>query len=105
MIEINTASVGSVSHTPSPWMVATIKESFAISCTSPNEEFKYLCVAVLPGCKNAENLANARLIAAAPDLLSMLTRIIRATDDGYEHAVWKLIDLAREAVSMAENGA
>jgi hypothetical protein len=48
--------------------------------------------------------ANARLISAAPDLLSMLKRIIRATDEGCDEAVWDLIELARVTVSKAENG-
>jgi len=96
------ASAGSASHTPAPWMIATISESFAVA-TAPNDEGKYSCLAVLPGCQNAENLANAKLLATAPDLLSMLKRIIRAADEGYDDAVWKLIELARETVSMAEN--
>ncbi|NBW22999.1 MAG: hypothetical protein EBR82_85150 [Caulobacteraceae bacterium] len=101
--EPSPASAGSASHTPAPWRIATISESFAIA-TAPNDDGKYLCLAVLPGCQNAENLANAKLLATAPDLLSMLKRIILATDEGYDDAVWKLIELARETVSMAENG-
>ena len=97
------ASAGSASHTPAPWMIATISESFAVA-SAPDGVGKYLCLAVLPGCQNAENLANARLLAASPDLLSMLKRIIRATDEGYDDAVWKLIEVAREIVSRAENG-
>ena len=100
--EPSPASAGSASHTPAPWRIATIRESFAVA-TAPTYEGKYLCVAVLPGCQNAENLANAKLLAAAPDLLSMLKRIIRATDENYDDAVWKLIDLARKTVSRAEN--
>ena len=101
--EPSSASAGSASHTPAPWRIATISESFAVA-TAPTYEGKYLCVAVLPGCQNAENLANARLLATAPDLLSMLKRIIRATDEGCDEQVWKLIELAQETVSRAENG-
>ena len=48
--------------------------------------------------------ANMALVASAPELLSMLKRIIRATDEGCDEQVRKLIELARETVSQAENG-
>jgi hypothetical protein len=49
-------------------------------------------------------ITNARLIAASPELLFDLKRIIRAADEGCDEAVWELIELARCSVSKAENG-
>jgi hypothetical protein len=94
---------GSARHTPGPWRASKTRpfdvysaEGRYIGTTKGNH--------ALPEHIADEDKANARLIAAAPELLSMLKRIIRATDEGYDDAVWKLIELASETVSQAENG-
>ena len=42
-------------------------------------------------------------IASSPEILSILNRIILASDAGFPDAVMKLIELARDVVSRAEN--
>lgn len=67
-------STGSAGHTPGPWTIATIAGSFAVA-TSPDsvgEKMHCICVTAGKGC--SLTLVNARLIAAAPDLLAALKR-------------------------------
>lgn len=66
-------------HTPGPW---TGRPSFDPVCIWGTQyvglEFAFSCA---PGDKRSEYLANARLIAAAPDLLEALKLIVRLRRD------------------------
>jgi len=86
-------------HTPGPWYVGCEDEDTGeievISGVRP-----YVCL-VLPGAIDEVTPANARLIAAAPELLEALTEIVTAADgDG-----WKKLDAtfagARAAIAKA----
>ena len=72
-------------HTPGPWAVSEAPNSFA-RVTGPTE----YADALVADCKSQyrtheEQAANARLIAAAPDMLEALKAIIAITgaDDNY----------------------
>jgi len=66
-----------VEHTPGPWSVAPIREQFGteycIQFTTPDGDKGMIVYSMPKGASNcevgAELTANARLIAAAPDLL------------------------------------
>ena len=68
-------------HTPGPWFVhdlTGIGDPVSVSCTTPD----HITVANMgPALTNTheESLANARLIAAAPDLLAERDRLRGAT--------------------------
>ena len=70
-------------HTPGPWFVHDLRGiggPISISCTTPD----HITVADIgPGIENteAEALANARLIAAAPDLLIERDRLREALEN------------------------
>jgi hypothetical protein len=68
------ASTGSTAHTPGPWTVATIDDSFAVATSPASVNEKMHCVCVTAGNRCSLTLANARLIAAAPELLAALKR-------------------------------
>lgn len=55
-------------HTPGPWAVSPYNNIVSKNGTVAKTE-------QMPGNDDAERKANARLIAAAPDLLSALSRI------------------------------
>jgi hypothetical protein len=81
-------------HTPGPWAVH--RDGYTIT---GNRAFIATCIAV-PN----ETAANARLIAAAPDLLDALDRIrkdLQRMSDGYSADLDVMVDVARAAVAKA----
>lgn len=67
------------SHTPGPW--EAFKGGYAVGSQQGT------CVATLPSSskhhpEDSEREANARLISAAPDLLSALTILLKMIEDG-----------------------
>ena len=82
----------STKHTPGPWTVADEAGDLVLTVRGINDEF----IADL-------SIANAHLIAAAPDLLAALLDIV-AIDDGDISALWPYCDLfdnARAAIAKA----
>ena len=88
-----------IKHTPGPWRVWT---------PPPNGEqcigdSKGLMVAVATtGITFNETLANARLIAAAPDLLEALQAIIESVDRNGAAILTELESAARAAIAKAQ---
>jgi len=81
MSETNEASVESVVHTPGPWKVSRSKRSVLAGGIKINQ-LSGPCAASA-GVQIAidrELQANAKLIAAAPDMLEALRRIVRHQD-------------------------
>ena len=92
-------------YTPGPWFVHDLRGvggPISISCTTPD----HITVADIgPGIENteAEALANARLIAAAPDLLAERDRLREALNDiaygfgrlAYSEDAAKMVEIAR----------
>jgi hypothetical protein len=62
-------------HTPGPWSVDQSK-----TCVTNNTGTSVIAEVMCPYTPGRQ-LANARLIAAAPELLAMLQRINREVDD------------------------
>lgn len=109
-----------MAHTPGPWEVETVRTSIGV-CHKigpfphprPREsrEHTYACVyedgmstqiLAATGRLDSELLANARLIAAAPELLAALKGLIE--DGAIEQALLEpgRVSLARAAISKAE---
>ena len=91
-------------HTPGPWKIADNTLIYALNGKGNN----IFCCKVMPGCKcgcitasQKELEANARLIAAAPDLLKALRELVKQ-DDGLYPAYslgWKIIKRAELAIA------
>jgi hypothetical protein len=84
-------------HTPGPWVVdPAVRQGFTVYAPkegfivgTQDEEGRYGAI---------ESEANARLIAAAPDLLALAERIARLPEHGHYLA---LIDQASAAIAKA----
>ncbi len=93
-------------HTPGPWAVADLPHSIVVRTESPKKsKFGASRYAAIGGFDRsdpeqlAEAMANARLIAAAPDLLEALEFVIRGVPDTWEGA-----QKARAAIAKATGG-
>ncbi len=76
-------------HTPGPW-----KEKRALAIYSADDE--PIC-AVFPAETEERSKADARLIAAAPDLLAALETIATGNTDPA-----RMVEIAREAIAKTE---
>lgn len=98
-------------HTPGPWVVTphpqTHVDVFGVGVIRDDKEFQYALSHTF--CyQNAE--ANARLIAAAPELLEALIRLeAELVEDKYgecyEPSPFENLALARAAIAKATGGA
>lgn len=68
-------------HTPAPWNDGLHYQGH-LAIQSDNGRLVALCGAMARNDEQLENLANARLIAAAPDLLAALREIVAAVESG-----------------------
>ena len=86
--------------TPGPWVVDTESPPRVLACDS-----RQTIVAVVQGARsNPGAMADARLIAAAPDLLHALKELLAVLHEG--DPVWQAADahckLARAVIAKAE---
>ena len=67
-----------VQYTPGPWKLKPVDDRFLYGTRvqGPERDDAFNCIADVPGGKDPECLANARLIAAAPDLLEALKSLL-----------------------------
>jgi hypothetical protein len=65
---------------PGPWVLERTAMQFVIKAPKNDEDYLHKVVAVTAGLQN-NNEANARLIAAAPDLLEALNYLLEQTVD------------------------
>jgi hypothetical protein len=92
-------------HTPGPWEIDHVTRAADICtvyCTSHQNSFVYVrgAIGYFSGCRD-ENMANAYLIAAAPDLLGALIEIQNhAGSDSVE--MWTRVNAA---IKKATGGA
>ena len=95
------------SHTPGPWVLSDEWEGILVHAP---QSCKFVCevtetnpVYTNPesGISNAEALANARLIAAAPDLLFALENLL-AVKNGEGGTVFDSDEIARAAIAKAK---
>jgi hypothetical protein len=83
-------------HTPSPWVIDA--ERGLIHATDD----RHTVVCHIGNLMNPAIAADARLIAAAPELLDALRRLVDAT---WASNVAALMDVARAAIGKAERAA
>jgi hypothetical protein len=93
-------------HTPAPWQV-DYSGNCHIGITDKNERTIAFCN--LQNEDGDEDEANARLIAAAPDLLNALKALMqRSTKDAEHYApdgnepIWAFISDASDAIAKAD---
>ena len=97
-----------MSHTPGPWEFVpklTASENhrgFFIRAEKPTKNGKWALAEVQPGDEDGNlGRANARLIAAAPDLLEALELIAKGYDEGQSLSGTNCADIARAAIAKA----
>lgn len=91
-------------HTPGPWTVEVMENGYGYSIVARNKQNKILRVigpvaangAGIKGCSSKAK-ADARLIAASPELLEALKAVVSVTDRATHE-----FDLARAAIAKAE---
>ena len=102
-------------HTPGPWAVTTVGSCHGIHPAASDNERDDIC-RVAPHnyhpngwqAAKGEAEANARLIAAAPDLLAALRALVGEADLGeidHDDETRRLLDAARAAIAKAIGGA
>ncbi|RWP64868.1 hypothetical protein [Mesorhizobium sp.] len=101
--QMNTTAAAN--HTPGPWAidpkylseVQTPDDKTIASCWHAHAEGRTVSITGVLECSLEESAANARLIAAAPDMLAALKAVVMVADrDTDEFA------LARAAIAKAE---
>lgn len=81
-------------HTPGPWVI--------INHQIGGADGKEVGNAFAPGRPAVEQEANARLIAAAPDLLEALESILLIKPTPAQTLNWELYEAAQTAISKAK---
>ena len=74
-------------HTPGPWVVDGEGITIGTVCTHESgvcQEITVPSVSVFKEISSPEAVANARLIAAAPEMLEVLDLIVRIIEDGVQ---------------------
>lgn len=91
-----------MSHTPGPWTVT--EDSFVRQVEGTPRLYVASMVNIPYRCGGQEEeVANARLIAAAPELLEALWSAENALEEGYEPTV--VLRAVRAAIAKATGGA
>jgi len=103
-------TLGRWEHTPGPWELADIGDYSDFDGNSRvvlGDDRRIAVVKVTPGSALfAESDANARLIAAAPDLLAALEAMVRDADRNQRPGGGSDVpDSARAAIAKAKGGA
>lgn len=83
-------------HTPGPWEIAEFGRNHTILIYGPDEILVADCGGILRR-SHEEMESNARLIAAAPDLLAALEDVVRVADRDTV-----IFDVARAAIAKAK---
>ncbi len=93
-------------HTPGPWVVVRTAQSQARIKTLPTTDIGIETVAIIkmyPQWKtDARRMANARLIAAAPDLLEALEAIVTLAADHGRMNLPECAGMTRAAIAKAK---
>ena len=86
-------------HTPGPWRVAPAADYLSSDINVDAGKRGYICLAGVRGDTQAE--ANARLIAAAPDLLRALDNLLEQHMAGVDLSVRDRHEWLRAAAAVA----
>jgi hypothetical protein len=99
-------------HTPGPWAILDDKEPSAPGIEAPSVEFSVVVIgypqhdagddAGVHGRTPEEKMANACLIAAAPELLEALEMMVLDFSDYPASERFHAFDLARAAIAKAK---
>lgn len=103
-------------HTPGPWLLSddqtyiTAHDGGTLVCETTVQRWRNLDAASASGGKVAsrmipQSIADARLIASAPDLLEAVESLLLSPDlcwDELEPATYKAIETARAAIAKAK---
>ena len=96
-------------HTPGPWEFGPSHSSTGLAgqlVVRPAGEFPHgEWVADVGSMYDDHREANARLIAAAPDLLAALQKVVNHADAGTAAILDRLVEEARAAIAKATGGA
>ena len=92
----------SAKHTPGPWsfgygVTTEYGEVFGVGVTT-KPDWTVVCAVSRPGDVNAIDEANARLIAAAPELLQFARCVVRYAGSAMDDYI---ADKAREVITKA----
>ena len=91
-------------HTPGPWLIewnaAQSGEGHYITDSKDMVELSRIAAVLFHDDADGETRANARLLAAAPDLLAALIGVVKVADRATVE-----FDAARAAIAKAEGGA
>ena len=85
-------------HTPGPWIFEERKTAFDILAP---ESVYYVAEYLGVDCGVIDNMADARLIAAAPDLLEALENLLKV-HEGEGGTQYNSADMARAAIAKAK---
>jgi len=95
-------------HTPGPWEIDGFYQG-AFEVIAPKASVTrgrlVICSRGQHELREREFQANARLIAAAPDLLEALKEFVGAVDAGTTFADSSVVDVARAAIAKARGEA
>jgi len=87
-------------HTPGPWHYEQSSQEFG---TGPTVESEFGIIVHMPQPEDDEGQANARLIAASPDMMAALEALIKWEQymGGFEGPAWQA---AIDALAKAKEG-
>ena len=89
-------------HTPGPWSFSSNLRENGIARIMPSYRQR-VCIATIPAGKNADaKEADARLIAAAPELLSQLEFAVALLKPMFEHTAQ--VERMEDAITKATGG-
>jgi hypothetical protein len=98
-------------HTPGPWTATPSDPAEGVECfwISVNQQyppplrgFRVRDIASVHGARTEEEIANAALIAAAPDLLAALRAMLAVAERRKTSTFRTIADTARAAIAKAE---
>ena len=89
--------------TPGPWAKIATGDSLSIAAKAGETSWKDVAIVAMPtGTTKAEKQANARLIAAAPELLAALENLCNLiTDEDMPNEIRDAESIARAVIAKA----
>ena len=92
-------------HTPGPWFLGKIDReagTIAVDCIDKDGDEALMCILETADGIDPEDEADARLIAAAPELLDALKRVTEQLDEAYGETY--VVRQARAVIAKATGG-
>lgn len=85
-----------MNHTPGPWYTAETINGDILIIAKDGESGRQISVvrSIVDGLTEQEQLANARLMASAPDLLKALEEVLYTDCDSYNYYMWERVRAA-----------